>query len=325
MKHVLGFDIGGTKCAVLLGRISGQNVDFLERKAFRTADTNGADDAVDTLIAKAETILQNHGLTHRDIDAAGISCGGPLDSEKGLILSPPNLIGWNRVPVADRIGNHFGISAHLQNDANAGALAEWMFGAARNTSNAVFITFGTGCGAGLILNKKLYTGTNDMAGECGHIRLSAVGPVGYGKSGSMEGYCSGGGIAQLAGMMARERLQSGQSAAYCENINEIEHIDVKRVAEAARQGDEAACKTFRTAGEYLGRGLAVLVDCLNPEVIVLGGIFGRCYDLLVHPMETILQKEALGISLSVCRIVPAQLGEEIGDYAAIAASGISDE
>ena len=324
MKNILGFDIGGTKCAVLLGRVSGQSVDFLGRSFFWTKDTSGADNAISVMLEEAEAILQNNGLTHKDIDAAGISCGGPLDSKRGVILSPPNLPGWDRIPIAERIESHFGAPVRIQNDANAGALAEWRFGAAQNANNAIFITFGTGCGAGLILDGRLSSGTNDMAGECGHIRLSAVGPVGYGKAGSMEGFCSGGGIAQLAGMVAREHLQSGRSTAYCEGLDSIEHIDVKKVAEAARKGDAAACKTFRLAGEYLGRGLSILVDCLNPEVIVLGGIFGRCHDLLVPPMEAVLKDEALERALSVCRIVPAQLGEAIGDYAAIAASGISD-
>ena len=100
-------------------------------------------------------------------------------------------------------------------------MAEWKFGAAKGYENVIFLTFGTGMGAGLILNGRLYTGTNDMAGEIGHIRLEANGPVGYGKSGSFEGFCSGGGIAQLSRIRILEKLQMGEKVSFCSSIRRI--------------------------------------------------------------------------------------------------------
>ena len=117
----------------------------------------------------------------------GISCGGPLDSKKGMIYSPPNLPGWDKCLLQRYLQMKFGVETALQNDANACALAEWLMGAGRGTSNMVFLTFGTGMGGGLILNGRLYSGTNDLGGEVGHIRLAKDGPVGFGKAGSFEG------------------------------------------------------------------------------------------------------------------------------------------
>lgn len=142
-----------------------------------------------------------------EICGIGISCGGPLDAERGIIQTPPNLPLWKDVPICAILEQQFCIPTRLQNDANACALAEWRFGAGRGTKNMMFITFGTGFGAGLILNGQLYSGTNGNAGEIGHIRLAEYGPSGYGKIGSYEGFCSGSGIAQIGQTMVREALQ----------------------------------------------------------------------------------------------------------------------
>lgn len=247
----------------------------------------------------------------------GISCGGPLDSRSGLILSPPNLPGWDRVDVVGPFRDKYGVPAALQNDANACALAEWKWGAGRGMRNVIFLTFGTGMGAGLILDGKLYKGTNDMAGEVGHMRMEADGPVGYGKAGSFEGFCSGGGIARLAQAFALRRIQEGRPPSFCPSMDRLAHITARSVGEAARQGDELALEVFRLVGKQLGRGLAVLVDILNPECIIIGSIYGRQLPVLEPVVMEELRKEAIPRSLSACKVVPAGLGEQVGDYAAL--------
>lgn len=299
----IGIDIGGTKCAVVLGDESGI------RKKIRFA-TTGKEETLERILTAAGEIGR--------ADAVGISCGGPLDDEKGLILSPPNLPGWDRVPIVQMVEQALGVPAYLCNDANACALAEWKYGAGRGTKNMVFLTFGTGLGAGLILNGRLYTGTNGMAGEVGHLRLSEFGPVGYGKRGSFEGFCSGGGLAQIGKLLAMEERQAGRTVSFCSGAEEEAAITAKRLAEAADAGDAVARNAYRISGEMLGRGLAVIVDLFNPECIVIGSIFARSEDLLREAMEETLHREALPQALAVCRIVPAALGEEIGDYAALA-------
>ncbi len=299
----LGIDIGGTKCALVLGDEEGN---IVKKVRFETLDK-------DATIAKFIEIGHEMG----SFQSIGISCGGPLDSKKGVIMSPPNLVGWDDVPICEILEKEFSVPVHLCNDANACALAEWKFGAGRGSQNMVFLTFGTGLGAGLILDGKLYSGTNDMAGEVGHMRLSSFGPVGYGKSGSFEGFCSGGGIAQLGKTLALEKLQQGTSAAYCKSAAELENVTAKSIADAANAGDETAKRVYEICAEQLGRGLAVIVDILNPEKIVIGSIFQRSENLLRESMEKTLKEESLALSRGVCEIVAAELEESLGDMAAL--------
>ena len=214
------------------------------------------------------------------------------------------------------IEERFGFDAYLQNDANACALAEWKFGAGKGLRNMIFLTFGTGMGAGLILDGKLYSGTNDMAGEVGHMRIAADGPIGYGKRGSFEGFCSGGGIGRLAQEMARKTLESGRSTLMCKTAEDIENITAKSAAEAAENGDETAKEVYRICGEKLGEGLAILADILDPQAIIIGSIFARSGHLLKGSMEKALHREALSQTAG-CRIIPAGLGEKIGDLASL--------
>ena len=181
-KCLLGFDIGGTKCAVILAQAEGNQIRIIKRVAFPTPAEAKA--AVLKFEATARTLLADHGW---EPEAIGISCGGPLDSRRGVVLGPPNLPGWDNVPISKQFSTAFGVPAYLQNDANACAVAEWRWGAGRGVNSMVFLTFGTGMGAGLILNGRLYSGVSDQAGEVGHIRLAENGPTGHGKQGSFEG------------------------------------------------------------------------------------------------------------------------------------------
>ncbi len=319
MTHqILGIDVGGTKCAVVTGRIKDDGqVELVGKKSFPTETAKGFEHTINNIFANIDAELSKSGLAPGDISAIGISCGGPLDSKKGVIMSPPNLPGWDNIPIVDLFEKRYGIKTAVQNDANACALAEWKYGAAKGYSNAIFLTFGTGMGSGLILDDRLYAGTNDMAGEVGHIRLERTGPVGYGKAGSFEGFCSGGGIAQLAHTKVLEKLQMGETVSFCKSMDEIDSLTAKSVAEAAFAGDELAVEIYRTCGHYLGAALSVLIDILNPEVIVLGSIYGRAQELIEPAMRAVIEQETVSHARQVCKIVPAGLGESIGDYAAL--------
>ena len=207
----------------------------------------------------------------------------------------------------------FHLPVKLCNDADACALAEWKFGAGRSSENMAFLTFGTGLGAGLILNRKLYSGTCGMAGECGHIRLDDCGPTGYGKVGSFEGFCSGGGIAQLGKMYAEKNLP----LSWCKSADDLKNITAKSIAEAANAGDEAAIAIYAESGRRLGYGLSILIDLLNLERIVIGSIFQRSENLLRPAMEEVIRKETLPQSREICQILPSELGDNIGDIAAL--------
>lgn len=311
MERYLGIDIGGTKCALVLGNAQGE---VLQKIRFATTDRDGA---LGSILQAADQLIGEATARGERVVAIGVSCGGPLDSRLGLIQSPPNLPDWDNVPIVQMLKERYGIPTALCNDANACALAEYRLGAGKGTRSMVFLTFGTGMGAGLVLDGKLYVGANDNAGEIGHVRMAPDGPVGYYKKGSFEGFCSGGGLAQLGAAYAKAALDAGRPCAFCQNEEQLGSITAQSLAEAADAGDEVAMAVWTACGEMLGRGLAMLVDILNPECIVLGSIYARSGHLLKESMQRTLAKEALPGALAACRIVPAALTESVGDAAAL--------
>lgn len=313
---LLGFDIGGTKSAVILGeKTRDEKIRIIEKLVLST--NKPVQEMIGSLFINAEKLIEKNGA-FKDIDGIGISCGGPLNSNTGFILSPPNLPGWDNIPIVEMAEKRFGKKALLENDANACAVAEWKYGAGKGCQNIIFLTFGTGMGAGLILNGKLYSGANGFAGEVGHVRLADAGPVGYGKAGSFEGFCSGGGIAQLAQAKAKAILQKGEKCSFCKSTDELPFITARSVSEAAYGGDPAAISIYKTSAQYLGKGLSLLIDILNPEVIILGSIYGKAQSLIEPTMRDIITQEVLPAVYEACRIVPAALAENIGDIAALA-------
>ena len=311
--NIIGVDVGGTKCAVTYGQKEGFELHIREKIRFATT---GVDETIANIVRAVDDVMRKNGLTAGNTAAIGVSCGGPLDSRTGVVMSPPNLPGWDNIPIVKLLGDRFGIRTGIHNDAKACALAEWKFGAGIGARNMAFLTFGTGLGAGLILDGKLYAGTNDNAGELGHIRLSDFGPVGYGKCGSFEGFASGGGIAQLARFKVSEKHQMGQRVSWCAP-GQLDEITARDVADAAAAGDELALEIYRISATYLGRGLAIVIDLINPEVIVIGGIYTRNREMMEPFVLREIEREALSHARRVCSIRPAALGEQIGDYAAL--------
>lgn len=307
LKYYLGFDIGGTKCAVVIGDESGNVV----------AKTKIPTTTVYETLVSIFDIAEGYVNEYHPV-SVGISCGGPLDPEKGIIMSPPNLPGWDNVEIVRMVRERFELPAVLCNDANACALAEWRYGAGKGSKNMVFLTFGTGLGAGIIIDGKIYNGANGNAGEVGHIRLDRFGPVGYGKKGSFEGFASGGGIAQLGKTAAVEKLQSGKTTGYCKSFDELDIVTAKTIADAADAGDETALEVYGLCADMLGYGLSILVDILNPEVIVIGSIFQRSANLLRDRMDAVMRRECLPISYEAVKVVPAALADDLGDKAALA-------
>ena len=310
MKYYIGIDIGGTKTAILLIAENGkvlkrtQTVTEVGKDAWKTSVTG--------MKLKIRELMKSE-----KIESIGISCGGPLNTKTGHILSPPNLPGWDNIPITEILQSEFNIPAYLENDANAGAIAEWKFGAGRGRNNVIFLTFGTGLGAGIIVNGRLLNGTNDYGGEVGHIRLDDDGPIGYHKRGSFEGFCSGTGLAQ---MMSFELLCLAEEIGQKEMLAQYKmpgKITGRDVVEWAKNNDQLALKVVEKSGTYLGKGLSFLIDIINPELIIVGSMGVRLGDLLFEPARKIIEKEAISGAAKVCEIVPAALGESIGDYAAL--------
>ncbi len=315
-KYIIGLDIGGTKCAVVLAKAD-NGISLLDRIAFPTYAEAGYPQARDRLFQGVRDILERNGLRTADLAGIGASCGGPLDSRRGVVLSPPNLPGWDEIPFARLLEEAFHVPSFLQNDANACALAEWKLGAGGGTDDMIFLTMGTGFGAGIIAEGRLIRGVSDMGGEVGHVRLEADGPVGFGKAGSMEGFCSGGGIAKQARMLTESWVREGKTPMWVMDGVALEALDVKVLSKYAERGDPDALHVFALVGDRLGAAVSVLMDILNPARIVIGSIFVRCGHLLRPAMERAIEREALIHSRIVCDVVPAALGEQLGDYAAV--------
>jgi len=298
----LGIDIGGTKTAVsLLSEAQG----VIAKERFSTQPEEGPERGMQRILAAAARLTEGGASPV----AIGISVGAMFDQTSGCFGVAPHMPAWEGFPIVGSIRDAFNLPVAADNDANACALAEWHYGAGQGAQHLAFLTFGTGLGAGLILNGRLYRGHSGLAGEIGATRVAEDGPAVRGKPGCLEGFASGAGIAALAELRRRSLekptlLQPGASA--------------EQVAEGARLGDDFCLSIFEESADALGRGLAVMMDLLNLEIIVLGSIFVRCEDLIRPQMERAIERDAMSASRADCRVVAAALGEEIGDYAALA-------
>ena len=318
-RYVLGVDIGGTKLAVVLATREGQMV---HKERLPTDADQGPAVGVARLIA-----MIRHTLSEMDdlggpeaVAGIGVACGSPMDAERGIILGPPNLQTWNPVPIVDILEREFGLYACLENDANAGALAEWRFGAGRGKRSVVYMTMGTGIGGGLVLDGRLYRGANGNAGEVGHMRVVPEGgPLcGCGKRGCLEAYCSGPSIARRA----REALSHVQEPATSGDAllalaGSVEAVTAEQVFAAARQGDALALRLVDETARLLGVGLANIVQALNPEAIVLGTIATEQGDFFLDRVRRAVRAETWPQLFEVVEILPSPLGSRVGDYAAI--------
>ena len=316
---LVGVDIGGTKTAIIIAE---DLPHILFREEFPTQPNQGPEHALRKIHELIECGLKQVGKPSSF--HIGVSCGGPLDRVRGVIQSPPNLQTWTDIRIKDILEERFHAPCLVENDANAGAVAEHRYGAGQGCQNIVFLTMGTGFGAGLILNGELYRGANELAGEIGHLRLTENGPVGYGKAGSVEGWISGRGMALHAADTIAAAIQSGVDTVLSKD-HHMQQLTAKLIGEAAAQGDAVARQIISKTGERLGETLAILIDLLNPERIIIGGLALRLGDLLFAPALKAMRREALPQSEKTCMVMPAKLGKHIGDISALCvAAGLTN-
>ncbi len=301
---ILGIDIGGTKTAAVLGTLHGE---ILFRAEMQTPANQPFATAFETIEKLAARLLENIQQKGLPAPAAiSVSVGGPLDIERGIIYSPPHLPLWDNAPLKERLYSRFNLPVFIEHDGNAGALAEFYFGAGRGTRSMLFLTLGTGLGAGMILDGRIYRGATDSAGEVGHIRVAETGPDEYGKAGSWEGFCSGAGLVRLARLRAPDAWPA--------------EITTQEIVQRALAGDPLAGDLIAEVGTWLGKGMAILVDILNPERIVVGTLGVVLGDRLLEPARRALAQEALARPAGACQIVQAQLGSALGDISALMAA-----
>ena len=306
--HVLALDVGGTKLAA--GVVRGDGA--VRSRIVEPADREqGPDDMIRRHLALGRRAVEAAGLAVHDIRAVGIACGGPLDPERGIILGPLHLPGWVDVPLVAIVEEAFGLPAAVDNDATAGAVAEWRFGAGRDRKvrSLVYLTISTGIGGGLVLDGRPYRGAAGNAGELGHLTIDIDGdPCACGRRGCLEAYASGTNIARRA----REALAAGRAS----SLGALATVTALDVAQAAAAGDALAGRIWDDTTRMLGSAIATILDVLNPELVVLGGGVTNAGDALLGPVRETALREAMAPAARSADIVLATLGAELGVVAA---------
>jgi glucokinase len=312
-RPVIGMDLGGTKIGTaLVDPVGG----ILARDQRETLATQGPDAVIARMLDGARRVLARADVSPDQVGAVGIGSPGPLDIEAGVVASPPNLPGWDRIPLRQRIAEALGIPAVLENDANAAGLGEQRFGAGRGASHMIYVTASTGIGGGLILDGKLYHGAGGLAGEIGHMTVLPNGPLcGCGNRGCLEALASGTAIARRA----RESVARGvPTCMRAMASGDPQCITARLVAQAARQGDAEAIHILAEAMHYLGVGMASLVNLLNPQLIVIGGGLTNLGEALFEPVRRAIARISFPAAAEVVRVVPPQLGDDVGVLGAAA-------
>jgi glucokinase len=311
VRSIIGLDIGGTKLACVEGSARGS---ILGRQEMPTSASEPFEQQFPAVVSMVNSQLRGAHAAGREVVALSVSVGGPLKITDGVLLNPPHLPGWHNVRLKDRLATEFPqLPVFVEHDGNAGALAEFHFGVGAGRSDLrhlIFLTFGTGLGAGFILNGAILHGASDTAGEIGHWRLSKHGPVGFGKQGSWEAFASGAGLVLLANRLfpLRWPLQT----------------PIRSLVEMILSDDADALTVAKEAGRRMGQGLALLIDALNPQVIVLGSLAVALGERILGPARQVVAEEALPQAAAACEIVPSVLGSQIGDVASLMAA-LSDQ
>lgn len=309
---LVGIDIGGTKLAVVIANSDGRILNKIRQP---TKSYKGFEYAIRLIFDMIDQLLHLEQLTRDQVLSIGISCGGPLDTQTGVVYSPPNLPDWEAIPLADIVESEFKIRPVIENDANAGALAEWRFGAGRGYNHVVFMTMSTGIGAGIVVDGRILHGASDCAGEVGHQVLIPNGPVcGCGNRGCLEAICSGPAIAKRA----QEKVRKNPHTKILDLVDgNIAMIRSEEVLEAAKSADPLALDLIKEVSFYMGWGIANLVNIVNPDIVLVGTIAVAAGDLLLEPIRRTVLEMSMQRPGGIVKIMPAQLGQQIGDLAAI--------
>lgn len=316
--NLLGIDIGGTKTAVCLGNDRGE---ILASKRIPTT-SESIEAYRHQLLELCHGVVEKANMRPEMLDAIGISAPGPMDCKRGLLIAPPNNPGWKDVPITAMVQKSFKAPVFLNNDANACALAELLFGEYRGVQNLIYLTFSTGMGGGIIVNGELIQGSTDTGGEVGHQVLDREGPqCGCGQKGCWEAY--------VGGRMVAERLKAkiragGISTSIVEKAGGIDKINIQAFEAAAREGDRFALAEWDEFTDRVAQGIGGLIMVLNPDVVILGTIGIHAGEFVMGPIRDKLPKYAWEWPLRACKIAPSSLGGKIGELSglAVAATGL---
>ncbi len=311
---LIGIDIGGTKISVCLGNEEGK---IFSSKRILTQPLHGSKNGLKAASDLIRELLREQKIDLSQIRAIGISSPGPISSREGKMLKPPNLPGWENTPLVSYFQEEFKKPVSMNNDANAAALAEYEFGASKNTPNLVYLTCSTGMGGGAIANGQLVQGVSDTAAEVGHFVLDIDGPdCPCGQKGCFEAFCGG---AALAKKMRLEIAENKIKTRILDLAHRnLEQIDASCLISAVRDRDPYALKIWDEFILRLAQGLGTVLMNFNPEVAILGTIAIHSGALLLDPLKKQLPRFAWKENIRACRIEASQLGDQISELSALA-------
>jgi len=311
MSTFVAVDIGGTH--IRAAAYEPDNISPLTHK--RTRSHANEPGTFDRLVKAIESAWP----TDRTVKAIGMASPGPLDPKSGVVFATPNIPEWQNFPLTEKLTQHFGVPAYLDNDANLAALGEWKFGAGRGHHDLLYLTISTGIGGGVIVRDRLLHGYHGLAAELGHVTVLADGPVcSCGYEGHLEALASGPAIVRYV----REQLEAGQKS----ELSSVDDLNARTVAEAAGRGDALAKSAFARAGKYLGIGVASFLHTFDPSIVIFGGGVSQSGPLLFEPFETSLRTHVFNPHyLENLVITTAALGDDAGLLGALALAQMASE
>ena len=309
-KPLLGLDVGGTKLAANIADGHGTILSKIKRP---TDATRGPHAIVDDLFTMLVSLATERGIDVSEAKALGVSFGGTLESETGIVDEVSNLPGWRGFPLRSTLERLLpGVRVVIENDANAAALAEWRFGAGRGNRSVLYLTMGTGIGGGIIIDGRILRGATGRAGEIGHICQVPDGPTcNCGRRGCLEALCSGPAIARRA----LDKIRNGADPG---DLAEQDPLTAEHIVAAAKRGNVFALQHVHETARFMAHGIGSAVNVLNSDVVILGTVATAAGDVFFDPLREALPEFTVEPILNAVEIVPAQLGDRVGDYAAIA-------
>ena len=296
-KTYLGLDIGGTKSTAIIGDSTGK---LSERIEWPSNAKSGQEQMQAGIIENAKKMISKYP----GISSVGVSIGGPLDAKNGIIQSPPNLPGWDNIPLKKILERKFSLPVHVDHDAGACALAEYYWGAAKDMHSVVYLTCGTGFGIGIVIDGNIYYGAHGHNCEIGHARYAEAGPTAFGKAGSFESYCAGSSLGRIA---AWKFPSAWTEAPTSEEIGRL-----------AKAGNHEALQVVEINAQAVGRACSLIADMLYPDIIILGSLAGHLGKKWIDKVKSVFYDEVLPDARKVCKITPSALGKQLQDYSAIA-------
>lgn len=294
-KFLIGIDAGATNIKV--GLVNPANYKIIYRTQLSTSNyTLKRENLIQAFVRIVEFVLKEKNLSWKNIFAVGLGLPGPIDSQKGVVYFLPNIPGWKNVPLKRILESKLKMPVYVENDVNLVTLAEWKLGAAKGIKNLLCITLGTGVGAGLILEDKLYRGKHFLAGEIGHNPINEFGPK-----------CNCGGQAHLERYVGNKYI-----LAQARKIFKEKDLTLEKISYLSAKGNKAALKIWQDVGRRVGIALCSAVNLLNLEMIVVGGGVSRAGKPLFDSIRKTILKSAMPTLAKQVRVVASKLSSDAG-------------